>query len=68
MAEYRYLDDAPRCTSAYLWPELLRLLATHAPAPRRLFELGCGNGATARMWPPVTACWTAARRRPAATG
>lgn len=49
MAEYRYLDDAPRCTSAYLWPELLRLLATHAPTPRRLFELGCGNGATARL-------------------
>jgi 2-polyprenyl-6-hydroxyphenyl methylase/3-demethylubiquinone-9 3-methyltransferase len=49
VAEYAYRDDAPRCTSAYLWPELQSQLARRAPPPRRLFELGCGNGATARM-------------------
>ena len=36
--------DAP--WDELLWPELLRTLP---PPPLRIFELGCGNGATARM-------------------
>ena len=49
VAEYRYNDDQPTFTNAYLWPALRRLLARHAPPPQRVFELGCGNGSTARM-------------------
>jgi 2-polyprenyl-3-methyl-5-hydroxy-6-metoxy-1,4-benzoquinol methylase len=49
VSEYRYSDDQPTFTNAFLWPALRQLLAQHAPAPRRVFELGCGNGATARM-------------------
>jgi 2-polyprenyl-3-methyl-5-hydroxy-6-metoxy-1,4-benzoquinol methylase len=49
VAEYRYSDDQPAFTNAYLWPVLRRLLAQHAPPPQRVFELGCGNGATAHL-------------------
>lgn len=47
--EYFYSSDVNSCSDAYLWPALQRILEQRAPAPRRLFELGCGNGATARM-------------------
>lgn len=49
MPEYAYCDDKPTWGNSYLWPELRRILQAHAPPPRRVFELGCGNGATARM-------------------
>lgn len=49
MSEYKYSSDEPVWSNDYLWPPLLALLKRHAPAPRALFELGCGNGATARM-------------------
>lgn len=49
MPEYAYSDDAPTWSNAYLWPPVLRVLQRVAPPPKRLFELGCGNGATARM-------------------
>jgi 2-polyprenyl-3-methyl-5-hydroxy-6-metoxy-1,4-benzoquinol methylase len=49
MPEYAYADDAPTWSNAYLWPPVLRVLKRAAPSPRSLFELGCGNGATARM-------------------
>lgn len=49
MNEYAYSNDAPTWSNAYLWPPLLRLLKRVAPAPQSVFELGCGNGATARM-------------------
>ncbi len=36
----------PEC-QGYLMPLLRAVLATRAPAPRRVLDLGCGNGATA---------------------
>ena len=43
-------DDAGSSPShAYLWPSLVRLLERHGQAATALFELGCGNGSTARM-------------------
>ena len=49
MAQCGYSDADPTWSNAYLWPPLLRVLQSAAPPPRRVFELGCGNGATARM-------------------
>ena len=49
MAEYRYSSSEPTFTNSYLWPELLRIVRRQAPSPTTIFELGCGNGATARM-------------------
>jgi 2-polyprenyl-6-hydroxyphenyl methylase/3-demethylubiquinone-9 3-methyltransferase len=46
---YAYFDDEPTWSNAYLWPPLLETLRRVAPPPRAVFELGCGNGATARM-------------------
>jgi 2-polyprenyl-3-methyl-5-hydroxy-6-metoxy-1,4-benzoquinol methylase len=47
--EYRYWGAERGCAHAYLWPALVDVLARRAPAPSRVFELGCGNGSTARM-------------------
>lgn len=47
MPQYSYFDDAPTWPDAYLWSPLLRVLKSVAPPPRKIFELGCGNGATA---------------------
>jgi 2-polyprenyl-6-hydroxyphenyl methylase/3-demethylubiquinone-9 3-methyltransferase len=49
MPEYGYSDDEATWANAYLWPPVLRILKRVAPPVRSLFELGCGNGATARM-------------------
>lgn len=49
MSEYAYVDAEPTWSNAYLWPALLKVLAGIDPAERRVFELGCGNGATARL-------------------
>jgi SAM-dependent methyltransferase len=49
MAEYNYSSAGPMWSNAYTWPLLLRILKRLAPAPARVFELGCGNGATARL-------------------
>lgn len=49
MVEFAYTSPDPTWSNSYLWPELLRILAREAPAPRTVFELGCGNGATARL-------------------
>lgn len=48
MTEYAYASDAPTWSNSYLWPEVLRIVRRLAPPPLPLFELGCGNGATAR--------------------
>ena len=48
VCEYRYSSGDPTWANSYLWPVLLRELRRRAPPPRRVFELGCGNGATAR--------------------
>lgn len=43
----QYDDPAACCPHEYLWPLLERLVRRYAPAPRKVFELGCGNGAMA---------------------
>lgn len=48
-SEYRYASADPTWANAYLWPKLQALLGAD-PGPRgRLFEVGCGGGATAAM-------------------
>lgn len=49
MIEFAYENDKPTWGNAYLWGPVVQLLQRVAPPPRPLFELGCGNGATARM-------------------
>ena len=46
---YRYGTAAPAHTDAYLFPQIRRQLSAIAwpPGARRVFDLGCGNGATA---------------------
>src|SRR4051794_25822190 len=46
-AEYKYSGLDPCCSHAYIWGPLQQTLAREAPAPQRLFEIGCGNGANA---------------------
>jgi 2-polyprenyl-6-hydroxyphenyl methylase/3-demethylubiquinone-9 3-methyltransferase len=48
---YIYEDGAPNASHEYLIPSLLDILASlHLPQDgRRLFELGCGNGAVAAI-------------------
>ena len=47
--DYGYSDSAIGFAHAYLWQPLRSILIREAPPPRRLFEIGCGNGATAHM-------------------
>lgn len=49
MTEYRYETDAPTWSDDFLWSRVLEILKASAPPPRAIFELGCGNGSTARM-------------------
>jgi 2-polyprenyl-6-hydroxyphenyl methylase/3-demethylubiquinone-9 3-methyltransferase len=48
---YRYSNAALGHAHDYLLPTLFRLLdeVNPAPGPRRLFELGCGNGSVANV-------------------
>jgi 2-polyprenyl-3-methyl-5-hydroxy-6-metoxy-1,4-benzoquinol methylase len=46
---YEYSHARPSHSSACLWPVLRRLIASHPFAERRAFDLGCGNGATAKL-------------------
>jgi 2-polyprenyl-6-hydroxyphenyl methylase/3-demethylubiquinone-9 3-methyltransferase len=50
LAGYRWHSAEPTCAHAYLWPAVRRLLADGIAQGRakRVFDLGCGNGATAR--------------------
>ena len=44
-----YKSTAPTCATAYLWPVLTEILAKYPLQERRIFDLGCGNGAAANM-------------------
>jgi 2-polyprenyl-6-hydroxyphenyl methylase/3-demethylubiquinone-9 3-methyltransferase len=44
---YRYADESRTEAHSYLWPRLNAIL--DKIGSKRLFEIGCGNGATARM-------------------
>jgi 2-polyprenyl-3-methyl-5-hydroxy-6-metoxy-1,4-benzoquinol methylase len=47
---YRWPSAEPTCAHSYLWPAVRRILAdgvAHGRA-KRVFDLGCGNGARAR--------------------
>lgn len=46
--EYRY-DSAEAPWNAQLWPSLRKLVQDKLKPGNRLFEVGCGNGATAGM-------------------
>lgn len=50
-AGYRWHSAEPTCAQAYLWPAVRRILADGVAHGRamRVFDLGCGNGATARV-------------------
>lgn len=49
--EYRYTSGVASHTAPYLWPTVLRVLERELAGieGKRLFELGCGNGAFA-LW------------------
>jgi 2-polyprenyl-6-hydroxyphenyl methylase/3-demethylubiquinone-9 3-methyltransferase len=46
---YSYESSSPSHTDSYLWPTVERVLANHFQKtnPRRVFDLGCGNGSFA---------------------
>jgi 2-polyprenyl-3-methyl-5-hydroxy-6-metoxy-1,4-benzoquinol methylase len=48
---YRWQSAEPTCAHAYLWPAVQRILAAGVAEGRakRVFDLGCGNGATAHL-------------------
>lgn len=44
---YTYTDSKLNASHDYLLPMVKALLVKEAPSPRRIFELGCGNGSVA---------------------
>ena len=49
IAKFEYSNDWPSHTASYLWPVLLQVIRSRAFSQKRVFDLGCGNGATAEM-------------------
>ena len=47
--EYRYHSADPTHSNGYLWEPLRRIVTEHKLADARIFEVGCGNGATSDM-------------------
>lgn len=45
--DYGYRSPEEMCSHDYLWPVLVAVLREQVPAPCRVLDLGCGNGATA---------------------
>ncbi len=49
-SEYVYHDSRPSYAHSYLWPAVVKILEREAVGlKKRVFEIGCGNGATANM-------------------
>ncbi len=51
-ASFQYRDSRPLCTAAYLLPVLRQILQKESQLEvqgKRLFEIGCGSGATASV-------------------
>ena len=46
---YRWQNAKLNCSHAYLVPALLNELERLSPEPKRIFELGCGNGSIANL-------------------
>lgn len=44
-----YEDAHASCHCAYLWPSVTKVIRDHAGPDRRIFDLGCGNGAISQM-------------------
>jgi 2-polyprenyl-3-methyl-5-hydroxy-6-metoxy-1,4-benzoquinol methylase len=51
LSGYRWRSAEPTCAHAYVWPAVQRILADGVAngRARRVFDLGCGNGASARV-------------------
>lgn len=47
--EYAYFSTDPSWSNHYLWPPLQKILSNLQLSDRRIFEVGCGSGATANM-------------------
>lgn len=47
--EYRYTTAEPTWANHYLWPKLRNILLGRVAPGAKIFELGCGSGATAAM-------------------
>jgi 2-polyprenyl-3-methyl-5-hydroxy-6-metoxy-1,4-benzoquinol methylase len=65
---YRWPSDEPTCAHPYLWPAVQRILAAGLADGRakRVFDLGCGNGATAHLL--ATDGWEVAGVDPSSEG
>lgn len=46
---YLYNNGRPICSSSYIWEPLIKILSKHDVSHKKIFEIGCGNGATANM-------------------
>ncbi|NOZ10642.1 MAG: class I SAM-dependent methyltransferase [Gammaproteobacteria bacterium] len=46
---YQYRDTNPTWSNSYLWPVVKEIVNKRSMEDKRVFELGCGNGATADM-------------------
>ena len=48
-SEYRYTVGGPTWSNRYIWGPVCDILSRYHVPDKRVFEIGCGNGATANM-------------------
>lgn len=46
---YYFTSNRPICSSRYLWKPLITILSQRVTNSKKVFEIGCGNGATANL-------------------